>query len=160
MDLLHKQLNSAQAGEYLSFRVGLEEYGIAILAVQEIRGYETVTRIVNTSEFITGVVNLRGAIVPIVDVRIAFNTEATYDPLTAIIVVNLDKLIVGMVVDSVSDVVTLLPQQILPTPELGTAYAVPYMIGIGALAERNLILIDTATLLAGMGLNFCEPVAA
>lgn len=103
------------------------------LAVQEIRGYETVTRIANAPEFIMGVANLRGAIVPIIDLPIALNAEATCDALTAVIVLNLGKRIVGIAVDSVSDVVTLLAQQILRAPELGTAHAMPYMTGTARL---------------------------
>ncbi|WP_194712602.1 chemotaxis protein CheW [Noviherbaspirillum soli] len=160
MDQPHEKLNLAQAGEYLSFRAGTEEYGIDILTVQEIRGYETVTRIANAPEFIMGVLNLRGAIVPIVDLRIALNVEATCDARTAVIVLDLGKRTVGMVVDSVSDVVILLAEQTLPPPELGRTHAVPYVTGIGTLPERTLILIDIGAMLASIGLDFCEPVAA
>src|SRR5262245_42579563 len=98
-----------QAGrEFLTFRLGGEEYGIDILKVQEIRGYAAVTKIANAPEFIKGVINLRGTIVPIIDMRIKFNVgEATYNQFTVVIVLNVGNRVVGMVVDSVSDVMAL-----------------------------------------------------
>ena len=103
--------------EFLAFTLGREEYGIDILQVQEIRGYEPVTRIANAPDFIKGVVNLRGTIVPIVDMRIKFNLGTpTYDQFTVVIILNIAGRVVGMVVDSVSDVITLTPEQIKPAP--------------------------------------------
>ena len=98
--------------EFLTFRLGGEEYGIDILRVQEIRGYESVTRIANTPDFIKGVMNLRGTIVPVVDMRIKFSLgEPVYDQFTVVIVLNIAGRVVGMVVDSVSDVTTLTPSR-------------------------------------------------
>ena len=89
--------------EFLAFKLGAEEYGIDILKVQEIRGYEAVTRIANAPEFLKGVVNLRGIIVPIVDMRIRFNLgEPGYDQFTVVIILNIAGRVVGMVVDSVT----------------------------------------------------------
>src|SRR5574343_176420 len=102
----------ALAGEYLSFRLGQEEYGIPILTVQEIRGYSEPTRIANAPEFMKGVVNLRGVIVPIVDLRIKFGQTPQYNEITATIVLNIGKRVIGIVVDSVSDVVALTRAQI------------------------------------------------
>ncbi len=141
--------------EFLAFKLGAEEYGIDILKVQEIRGYEAVTRIANSPEFIKGVVNLRGIIVPIVDMRIRFNLgEPTYDQFTVVIILNIAGRVVGMVVDSVSDVTTLAPAQIRPAPEMGTAFNTDYLIGLGTLDERMLILvyIDKLMSSADMGL--------
>lgn len=133
------------ASEVLAFKLGQEEYGIAILTVQEIRGYEAVTRIANAPDFIKGVVNLRGVIVPIVDMRIKFNlANPTYDATTVVIVLNLGKTTVGMVVDSVSDVVNLDPEQIRPTPDLGSAVGADNLLGLATLGERLLILVDIA----------------
>jgi len=98
----------SNGNEFLAFTLGKEEYGIDILKVQEIRGYEAVTRIANSPDFIKGVVNLRGIIVPIVDMRIKFQLgEPTYDQFTVVIILNIGGRVVGMVVDSVSDVITL-----------------------------------------------------
>lgn len=147
--------------EYLSLRLGQEEYGIDILTVQEIRGYEAVTRIANAPDSIRGVINLRGMIVPIIDLRIAMNAaKATYDALIAVIVLNLGKRTFGVVVDGVSDVVTMLPEQVRPAPELGAGNCAAYITGIGTLPERTIILVDIVAMLASVGFDFSEAIAA
>jgi purine-binding chemotaxis protein CheW len=129
--------------EILSFRLGEEEYGISILKVQEIRGYDAVTRIANSAEYIKGVINLRGIIVPIIDMRMKFNlAKPSYDQFTVVVIINIGKQVIGMVVDSVSDVVTLTEQQIKPPPAMGTALSAEYLTGLGTLDDRMLILID------------------
>jgi purine-binding chemotaxis protein CheW len=134
---------NANSVEVLSFKLGSEEYGINILKVQEIRGYEAVTRIANAPDFMKGVVNLRGLIVPIIDMRIRLNLKKpTYDQFTVVIILNIGKQVVGMVVDSVSDVVTLSGGQIKPPPQMGTALNADYLTGLGTLDERMLILVD------------------
>lgn len=134
--------------EVLSFRLGGEEYAISILKVQEIRGYDAVTRIANTPEYLKGVVNLRGIIVPVIDMRIKFNIgKATYDAFTVVIVLNINNHTIGMVVDSVSDVVTLTPDQIKPAPDLGASVSGEYLQGLGTVGERMLILLDIDGLL-------------
>ncbi|SMP55784.1 chemotaxis protein CheW [Noviherbaspirillum suwonense] len=141
--------------EYLAFKLGEEEYGIDILKVQEIRGYENVTRIANAPEFIKGVINLRGIIVPIVDMRIKFNLgEPSYDQFTVVIILSIAGRVMGMVVDSVSDVTTLQPDQIRPAPQMGSALNTDYLVGLGTVEERMLILLDIERLMssAEMGL--------
>jgi purine-binding chemotaxis protein CheW len=141
--------------EYLAFKLGEEEYGIDILKVQEIRGYENVTRIANAPEFIKGVINLRGIIVPIVDMRIKFDLgEPTYDQFTVVIILSIAGRVMGMVVDSVSDVTTLQPDQIRPAPQMGCALNTDYLVGLGTVEERMLILLDIERLMssAEMGL--------
>jgi purine-binding chemotaxis protein CheW len=147
--------------EFLAFTLGKEEYGIDILKVQEIRGYEAVTRIANAPEFIKGVVNLRGIIVPIVDMRIKFNLgEPTYDQFTVVIILNIAGRVMGMVVDSVSDVITLTAEQIKPAPEMGTAFNTDYLIGLGTLDERMLILIDIDKLMSSSEMGLIDKIAA
>ena len=128
---VRRQRRKEVAGhEFLAFTLGSEEYGIDILKVQEIRGYEAVTRIANAPEFIKGVINLRGIIIPVVDMRIKFNLGTpVYDQFTVVIILNIGGRIMGMVVDSVSDVTTLTPDQIKPAPEMGAAFNSDYMIG-------------------------------
>ncbi|QFY42445.1 chemotaxis protein CheW [Candidatus Methylospira mobilis] len=134
--------------EYLAFMVGGEEYGVNILKVQEIRGYESVTRIPNAPEFVKGVINLRGVIVPIVDLRIKFQLGTpTYDQLTVVIILNLDERISGVVVDSVSDVTTLMPEQVRAAPDFGSSINTQYIIGLGAVDDRMLILLDIGRLM-------------
>lgn len=147
--------------EFLAFTLGKEEYGIDILKVQEIRGYEAVTRIANAPEFVKGVVNLRGIIVPIVDMRIKFHLgEPTYDQFTVVIILNIGGRIMGMVVDSVSDVITLSQEQVKPAPEMGTAFNTDYLIGLGTLDERMLILIDIDKLMSSSEMGLIEQIAA
>jgi purine-binding chemotaxis protein CheW len=138
------------AREYLTFRLGKEEYGIDILKVQEIRSYDAVTAIANAPEFIKGVVNLRGTIVPIVDLRIKFNVgDAHYDAFTVVIILNIARRVVGVVVDSVSDVLTLQGGQIKPAPEFATTLNTQYILGLGTVDERMLILVDIEQLMTG-----------
>ncbi len=147
--------------EFLAFTLGREEYGIDILKVQEIRGYESVTRIANAPEFIKGVVNLRGTIVPIVDMRIKFNLGTpVYDQFTVVIILNIAGRVVGMVVDSVSDVTTLSPEQIRPAPEMGTVFNTNYLIGLGTLDERMLILVDIDKLMSSSDMGLIDTLAA
>jgi purine-binding chemotaxis protein CheW len=147
--------------EFLAFKLGKEEYGIDILKVQEIRGYETVTRVANAPDFIKGVVNLRGIIVPIVDMRIKFRLgEPTYDQFTVVIILNVGGRVVGMVVDSVSDVTTLSQEQIKPAPEMGTALSTDHLIGLGTLEQRMLILVDIDKLMSSPEMGLIDKLAA
>ncbi|MBK4738911.1 chemotaxis protein CheW [Noviherbaspirillum pedocola] len=147
--------------EFLTFRLGAEEYGIHILKVQELRAYENVTRIANAPDFIKGVMNLRGIIVPIADMRVRFNSgAATYDSSTVVIVLNIGNRVVGMVVDSVSDVVTLTEEQVRPAPELGTVVDTDHLIGLGVVDERMLILIDIEQMLSASDMGLLERIAA
>ena len=150
-----RRVPAAQAGEYLTYRLGDEEYGVDIQKVQEIRSYEQPTRIPNVPAFIKGVVNLRGVIVPIVDMRMRFNLpDVTYDSFTVVIVVNIANRIMGMVVDGVSDVITLTPEQLRPTPDFSTAIGEDHVLAIGSIEDRMLILLDIEKLMssADMGL--------
>ncbi len=153
--------NEIAGHEFLAFTLGSEEYGIDILKVQEIRGYETVTRIANAPEFIKGVINLRGIIIPVVDMRIKFKLGTpVYDQFTVVIILNIGGRIVGMVVDSVSDVTTLTPEQVKPAPEMGTAFSTDYMIGLGTIDERMLILVNIDKLMSSAEMGLMEQLAA
>tara|TARA_R110002049_G_scaffold94733_1_gene232966 strand:+ start:263 stop:766 length:504 start_codon:yes stop_codon:yes gene_type:complete len=147
--------------EFLAFTLGKEEYGLDILRVQEIRGYEPVTRIANSPAFIKGVVNLRGTIIPVVDMRIKFSLgEPSYDQFTVVIILNIAGRVVGMVVDSVSDVTTLSPEQIKPAPEIGTTFDTEYLIGLGTIGDRMLILVDIDKLMSSAEMGLIEKIAA
>jgi len=135
--------------EFLTFTLGDEEYGIDILRVQEIRGYDTITKIVNAPAFIKGVINLRGTIVPIVDMRIKFDLgQVTYNAFTVVIVLNIGRRVIGMVVDSVSDVITLTAEQIHTAPEFSSTLDTRYLIGLGSLDSRMIILVDIEKLMS------------
>ena len=145
----------APAAEFLTFRLGAEEYGIDILRVQEIRSYEAPTHIANAPSFIKGVVNLRGVIVPVVDLRIKLNCEKVeYNGFTVVIVLNVHGRVVGAVVDSVSDVLELSQDLIKPAPDMNSTVDTGFITGIASVGERMLILMDIEALMssADMGL--------
>ncbi len=143
--------------EYLTFSLGSEEYAVDILKVQEIRGYDRVTHIANSPAFIKGVINLRGAIVPIVDLRIKFGlSSAEYDAFTVVIILNISRRIVGVVVDTVSDVVLLAQEQIRPAPEFGSILDTRYIRGLATLDDRMIIVTDIEALMTGDEMGLVE----
>ena len=156
MGVMEKTIDVTAAGarEYLTFRLDQEEYGIDILKVQEIRGYEPPTRIANAPLFIKGVVNLRGTIVPIVDMRLKFNcVQARYDSFTVVIILSLRSRVVGIVVDSVSDVMQLAPESIRAAPEIDSVIDNGCILGLGSVAERMLILLDIEKLMSSVDMG-------
>ncbi|GGI19002.1 chemotaxis protein CheW [Oxalicibacterium faecigallinarum] len=149
------------AHEVLSFKLGNEEYGIPIQKVQELRGYDTVTQIANAPAHLKGVINLRGTIVPIIDMRIRMRLGTpTYDQFTVVIILNIAGRVIGMVVDSVSDVIVLQPSQIKPAPDMHPGVDTGYLTGIGTIDDRMLILIDIDCLLDGEGMGLLRTEAA
>lgn len=160
MNNVNSRAKSAE-GEYLTFVLGAEEYGLEILKVQEIRGYDAVTQIANTPEFIKGVVNLRGKIVPIVDLRIKFNLgKVEYNEFTVVIILNLHGRVVGIVVDGVSDVIALKEEQIRDVPSLVTSIDTKYIVGLATLDQRMLILVDIEQLMTSQEMALVDAVAA
>lgn len=145
--------------EVLAFRLGGEEYGVDIQKVQELRGYDAVTTIANAPAYLKGVVNLRGIIVPIVDLRIKFGLgDPQYNLFTVVIILNIKGQVMGVVVDSVSDVTTLASEQIKPAPAL--SFHADYLLGLGAINERLLLLIDMDLLLQADALALPENAVA
>ncbi len=150
---------TVDASEYLTFVLGDESYGIEILKVQEIRGYDAVTKIANTPEFIKGVVNLRGRIVPIVDLRIKFHVgSAEYNELTVVIILNLDGRIVGMVVDGVSDVMNLQANQIRNVPDIVASIDTKYVTGLASVEEKMFILVNIEQLMNSPEMQLIDEV--
>lgn len=150
----------ALAQEYLVFRLGAEEYGIEILKVQEIRGCDRVTRIPNSPDFISGVTNLRGVIVPIVDLRVRFQLPFTEDDdSTVVIVLNLNDRVVGIVVDGVADVLSMNADQIKPTPDVASVLSSRYLLGLGVLESRMIVLVNIEKLLNREELALMDEVA-
>lgn len=138
-----------QIREFLAFKIANEEYGVDILRVQEIRSYEKPTTIANAPEHVKGVMNLRGVIVPIIDLRIKLGVaEIQYNHLTVVIVLSIGQRVVGAVVDSVSDVLTLEPSQLRPVPALDSNFDREHLLAIGSVDERMLILLDIEKFLA------------
>lgn len=148
------------AGEYLTFVLGSEEYGLEILKVQEIRGYDAVTQIANTPDFIKGVVNLRGKIVPIVDLRIKFHlNKVEYNEFTVVIILNLSDRVIGIVVDGVSDVTALKDEQIRDVPSLVTSIDTKYIVGLATVDSKMLILVDIEQLMSSDDMAILEAAA-
>lgn len=150
METIEKKQEIISIGirEFLTFRLGNEQYGCDILKVQEIRGYENPTRIANAPEYIKGVINLRGTIVPVLDMRIKFNVcEVKYDTFTVAIILNVANRVLGMVVDSVSDVLQIDEKSIQPAPDFSEGLDVSYVMGLATLDDRMLILVDIEKLM-------------
>jgi purine-binding chemotaxis protein CheW len=146
--------------ELLTFTLGKEEYGIDILKVQEIRGYDAVTTIANTPDFIKGVINLRGIIVPIVDMRIKFRLgKVEYDQFTVVIILNIAQRVVGIVVDGVSDVIALTADQLKPAPEFNSGLDTQYILGLGTVDERMIIVMDIEKLMTSRDMELVEAAA-
>lgn len=153
-----EEISASGAREYLTFRLDQEEYGIDILKVQEIRGYEPPTRVANAPNFIKGVVNLRGTIVPIVDMRLKFScSKAEYNTFTVVIILNLRNRIVGIVVDSVSDVMELPPESLKSAPDIDSVIDSGSVLGLGSLGDRMLILLDIERLMADPDMGLVGP---
>ncbi len=135
------------AEQFLTFVLGREEYGVTILQVQGIQGWDRVTPIPGTPDFILGVINLRGAIVPVVDLRRRFGMPASeFGPTTVVIVVRVTteghERILGLVVDAVSDVRSVTEQERMPAPDFGTAVKTDFVRGLATVDERMVILLD------------------
>ena len=150
-------INPEGAREFLTFTLGDEEYGIDILKVQEIRGYDAVTRIANAPAFIKGVINMRGVIVPILDMRLKFNLgQVEYNEFTVVIILNVADRVVGIVVDGVSDVIALKREQIRPAPEFGALMDTAYIDGLTTLDDRMVIMVDIEKLITSGEMGLVE----
>lgn len=156
-----EQPSEARLIEQLAFKLGEEEYAVDILRVQEIRDYGAVTRIAGAPGFIKGVINLRGVVIPIVDMRIHFGLGTpVYNQFTVVIILEIAGRIVGMVVDSVSDVITLSVDEIRPAPEMGSSRITNYLMGLASVGERMLILLDVEGLMTSSEVGLIEKIAA
>ncbi|MBF7074325.1 chemotaxis protein CheW [Glaciecola sp. MH2013] len=143
------QLSSSSQQEFLTFVLGDENYALDIMTVKEIRGYEDVTKIANAPDYIKGVLNLRGDIVPIIDLRIKFEVgEATYDEFTIVIMLMIGERVVGIVVDEVSDVIKVDDEDIRPPPEFGVAFDSAYLHGLTTINEQMIILVNIQKLIS------------
>jgi purine-binding chemotaxis protein CheW len=153
LDTLNSQISFATDGrQYLTFALGAEEYGVEILKVQEIKGYSAITPIPNTPNYVKGVMNLRGSIIPILDLRAKLAMpEAAYNQFTVIIVVRVGAKTVGVVVDAVSDVLNIPLKDIQPTPDFGSQVDARFISGLAKAAERLVVLLDIEKVLVGDG---------
>jgi purine-binding chemotaxis protein CheW len=157
LDTLSSQISFAtDGGQYLTFRLGQEEYGVEILKVQEIKGYTPVTPVPNTPAYLKGVMNLRGTIVPVVDLRAKFGmSEAEYSQFTVIIVLTVGAKVVGLIVDAVSDVLNIPRGDIQATPDFGAHVDARFISGLAKAGDKLVVLLDIDRVLGG-----AEPTAA
>lgn len=157
-------LGSESPSEYLAFKIDNEEYGLEISKVQEIRGYENVTGLANVPAHVKGVINLRGIIVPIIDMRVKFGIAAPiYNQFTLVIILNVTQnTTVGIVVDAVSDVIKLSAAQITPPPQGGSRFSTDthYLLGIGTMEHQMLLLVDIDRLMASAGICLSDQISA
>jgi purine-binding chemotaxis protein CheW len=136
--------------QYLTFRLGEAEYGVPILAVQELKGQSNITPIPNAPPHLAGVMNLRGMIVPVVDLRVKFSLpDAVYDRFTVIVLVSVGAKIVGMVVDAVSDVLDIPAAEIQAVPDLGAQVDAGFVSGLARVGDKLVVLLDVAKVLDG-----------
>ncbi|TVQ49052.1 MAG: chemotaxis protein CheW [Gammaproteobacteria bacterium] len=158
---LRTEDHAAAKRELLTFRLGEEEYGIDILQVQEIRRYESVTRIANAPDFVKGVINMRGTIVPILDLRIKFRfPDVVYDDFTVVVILNVDDRVIGIVVDAVSDVIALAADEVRDAPEFGAQLDTDYLEGLASIGERMLIIVDIEALVRAPELGLVDAESA
>jgi len=152
---------TADSTQYLTFKLHQEEYGVEILKVQEIKGFTQVTPVPNTPAYVRGVINLRGTVVPVLDLRARFRMEsADYNQFTVIIVVNLHDRIVGLVVDAVSDVLNFRHDDVEPTPDFGVGVDTSFITGLAKVEERLVLLLNLESLVSDAETAVCEPAAA
>lgn len=152
---------SAATREFLAFRLGDEDYAIDILKVQEIRVFDAVTKLPGAPDYIKGVINLRGLIAPVVDLRIKFGfTEAPYNAFTVVVVLLVHERLVAVVADAVVDVVALTEEEVKPPPEFATSVNVEYVTGLATKGEHMLILLDIEKLISSQELGIFDVEAA
>ncbi len=146
----HQDIESveAQEGKYLTFGLASEEYGLEILRVREIIGIMDITMVPQTPEYIKGVINLRGKVIPVVDLRTKFGMETTeYNRETCIIVVDVDSVLMGIIVDTVSEVLDIQKEEIEPPPSFGAKLSTDFIMGIGKIKDKVVILLDVEQVL-------------
>jgi len=143
-----------EGSQYLTFTMAGEEYGVEILKVQEIKGYSAITHIPNTPAYVKGVMNLRGTIIPVIDLRAKLAmAEGQYNQFTAIVVLTVGAKTMGLVVDAVSDVLNIPGSDVQPTPDFGADVNARFISGMAKAAEKLVVLLDLDELLGGQDLS-------
>jgi len=149
----------AEAGKYLTFTLQNEEYGFEILKVKEIIGLMNITPVPRTPHFVKGVINLRGKVIPVIDLRLKFDMEeAEHTSETCVIVVDIRNTLIGIIVDSVSEVLDTKDDDLEPSPDFGTSVDTSYILGLAKGKEKVKILLDINRVLTGMDMDFMAEV--
>ena len=153
------QAGAMTGGQYLTFALGDEEYGIELLKVQEIKGYSAITPIPNTPAHVKGVMNLRGAVIPIIDLRARFGMQTIeYNKFNVIIVINVGSRIMGLLVDAVSDVLNVGAEDVRPAPDFGTRADTRFISGMASAGDKIAVLLNLENLLSEADLTISEQV--
>ena len=154
-----KEDSGGKGGKFLTFQLHGEEYGLEILKVREIIGLMEITQVPDTPEYIRGVINLRGQVIPVIDLRRKFSFDAVdYGARTCIIVVDVDALMMGIVVDTVSEVVHIDDEDIEETPDFGVKMNTDYILGMGKVEEKVKVLLDIARVLTADEIKIAENI--
>ena len=157
----HGSALTADSDQFLTFTIQGEEYGIEILRVQEIKGISKIRPIPNAPAYIKGAMNLRGTVVPIIDLRGRFGmAEAEYNQFTVIIMVSVGARVIGLVVDAVSDVLNITKEQIENTPDIGGEIDTSFFQGMGKIGEKLVLLLNIDRLLVGAHVDDLDQTAA
>jgi len=154
-----------RAGKYLTFQLGNEEFAVQVLRVREIMGIQEITAVPQTPDYVKGVINLRGKVIPVVDLRLKFGLpEIEYTQRTCIIVAQIEnrgsKLLIGIIVDCVSEVLTLQPSDIEDTPDFGSGVETPYLLGMAKIKGKVKILLDIDMVLTTQEVMSLGPLGA
>ena len=143
--------NIDELSQYVTFKIDKEMYGVEVLKVHEIVGITKITHVPNSMEFMKGVINLRGNVVPVIDIRLKFNMDPRdYDDTTVILIVELKDYLVGLVVDTVSDVISISSQEIQDTPHFSTNIDTDYIKGVGNKDDDLVIILDVNRILSSV----------
>lgn len=149
IEAVNEAISKGASGQFVTFSVGDEEYGVEILRVQEIIGYQGFTKIPNVPSFVKGVINLRGSVVPVIDLRLKFNmAEKDYDKFTVILILEVKDRVIGIIVDAVSDVVSLLESEIQPTPDFSSGIRADFISAMGRKDDKLIIILDVDKVLS------------
>jgi purine-binding chemotaxis protein CheW len=153
-----KSSHATETRQYLTFTLDSESFALDIVKVREVLDFTKITRVPRTPEFMKGVINLRGSVVPVIDMRLKFGMEAKEETIdTCIVIVEVeiegDPLIIGAIADSVQEVMELGPQQIEPPPKLGTRLKTDFIQGMGKLNDKFLIILDISKVFSADELN-------
>ncbi|MDD2497283.1 MAG: chemotaxis protein CheW [Desulfitobacteriaceae bacterium] len=162
LDEVVQQEEDTQKGKFLTFLVGREEYGIEIRYVTEIiGGIQAITEVPEVPEYVKGIINLRGQIIPVMDVNLRFKKDARdYDDRTCIIVIDIDEISVGLIVDNVAEVVSIVDEDIVPPPDVRTGFNNHYIKGIGKVGNAVKLILDCQCLLSNEDFeSLCYPAA-
>lgn len=157
MEELEQAISRTTGDQFVTFKLENEEYGIEILRVHEIIGYQGFAKVPNVPRFIKGVLNLRGSVVPVIDMRLKFNmAEKAYDNFTVIVILEVQERIIGAIVDAVSDVVTLSPEELQNTPDFSSGVRTDFIKGMGRKDEKLIIVLDIERILGEQEFDLCS----